>query len=236
MFFHRFAGIFLIPVLAAEGFYVRWKTPRLPEPEGTRFGIKGCGEEISLLVLGDSAALGVGAKKQENALSGQLTDALSEKYRVTWKLFAKNGMRSKGLLWELIHSPFEKFDYVVVSIGTNDVTHGTKKEDWEENLKNLLSLIKGKFRAHRIFLTSIPPMHLFPALPQPLRWWIGKKAEFLNDIMEKVVKRDERTEIVNMETPFEKAYMAEDGFHPSEATYALWGRVMAEAIGKVQGK
>jgi hypothetical protein len=44
-----------------------------------------------LLVVGDSAAAGVGAATQDEALSGQLAVALAPTFRLHWKLLAFTG-------------------------------------------------------------------------------------------------------------------------------------------------
>lgn len=68
--FLKAATITLIPALIIQGKKVKKNTPRLPEPEGVREGITGQGKKLSILILGDSAAAGVGVKTQEDALLG----------------------------------------------------------------------------------------------------------------------------------------------------------------------
>ncbi|MDL2286569.1 SGNH/GDSL hydrolase family protein [Desulfococcaceae bacterium OttesenSCG-928-F15] len=236
MLHYYLAGIFLAPVFLLEGLWVRKITPRLPEPEGPRSGKKGSGAERKIFIMGDSAAAGVGVHRQEEALSGKLTETLSHDCQLVWKLDARTGMRSRELLREILDARFEKFDYALISIGVNDVTHGTGAEAWKKNIQSILELVERKFQVRKIFLTPIPPMHRFPALPQPLRWWIGKRAAFFNRIMEEIAQKNDCVELMHIEIPFEKRYMAEDGFHPSEAAYAIWGLAVAEAIGKFNGE
>ena len=58
------AKVLLGPVLLAQGIYTRRMTPRLPEAEGERQGEAGSGDVLRLLIVGDSAAAGVGAATQ----------------------------------------------------------------------------------------------------------------------------------------------------------------------------
>jgi len=88
---YKFVTIGLAPFFIAQGLYVRHVTTKLPEPSGERSGIYGYGPPLSLLILGDSAASGVGVPTQSKALSGQLITALGSEYRVSWKLIAQNG-------------------------------------------------------------------------------------------------------------------------------------------------
>ena len=73
-------------------------------------------------------------------------------------------------------------------------------------------------------------MHLFPALPQPLRWWLGLKAKSLNSILERMAGHDDDCSVLPMASSFERHYMANDGFHPGEAAYTLWGNELAKVI------
>jgi len=79
------------PIIIAQGRYVKSITPKLPEAAGERSGSSGQGEVLRLLITGDSAAAGVGAENQTQALSGNLVKALSDGYQVDWKLLAKSG-------------------------------------------------------------------------------------------------------------------------------------------------
>jgi lysophospholipase L1-like esterase len=73
-------------------------------------------------------------------------------------------------------------------------------------------------------------MHVFPALPQPLRWYLGTKAALLDDLLARLVGLDARCELLRVDFPVEAGYMASDGFHPGAAAYRLWGSVAAAAI------
>lgn len=227
---YQLARVLLAPVLLGQGLYVRRVTPRLPEPEGLRFGTLGTGPKMKILILGDSAAAGVGAGTQKNALSGRLITALGSSHEVSWKLVAQTGNASSQVLARLRSLPNEVFDTVVVSVGVNDVTSQTGDKKWLHNLKSIIELLKTKFHAKHIILSGLPPMHLFPALPQPLRWWLGLRAKKLSNIMENIARNDKRCTFLSVPFPFEKNLIAEDGFHPGEPAYRLWGEELAKLI------
>ena len=73
---HLVSTVALAPLLFWQGRRVRAEVPRLPEPEGERSGIAGTGAVLRVLVVGDSAAAGVGAATQAEALSGGLISSL----------------------------------------------------------------------------------------------------------------------------------------------------------------
>ncbi|MBN2396886.1 MAG: SGNH/GDSL hydrolase family protein, partial [Deltaproteobacteria bacterium] len=155
----QFAAIGFGPLLLAQGIYVRLVTPRLPEPEGARFGVAGAGEPLRLLITGDSAAAGVGAESQASALSGRLVSLLASSFEVSWKLMARTGNKTRDILDHIESAPHENFDVAILSGGVNDVTAGTPLEKWLGLLGNLCERLQSRFGIQQVFLTSLPPMH-----------------------------------------------------------------------------
>jgi lysophospholipase L1-like esterase len=227
---YEFAAIGLAPFLILQGLYVRCVTPRLPEPSGARSGINGSGPCLKLLILGDSAAAGVGVSTQNQALSGQMVSTLGAEYQVSWKLIAKTGHKAKDVLAELRMASPETFDVVVTSIGVNDVTHGTSTEKWIDQQGQIVELLQSKFHAQHIILSCVPPMHLFPALPQPLRYYLGSRAKQFNNALKKFADGCGACEFVTINFPLESAYMADDGFHPGVPAYTIWASRVAAII------
>ena len=227
---YQFATIGLGPMLLAQGRYVRRVTPRLPEPPGQRQGVDGAGASLRLLILGDSAAAGVGVATQSEALSGQLVSALAPHFRVFWKLVAKTGFTAQEVVKQLETEPRERFDVAVTSTGVNDVTGGTRQGQWLAIQHQLVELLERKFQTRHILLSSIPPMHGFPALPQPLRWYLGKRAGRLNQVLRHWAEPRERCEFVRIDFPLRPELMASDGFHPGVAAYSMWASQLAAII------
>jgi len=225
------ATIGLAPCLIAQGLYVRRVTPRLAEPEGERSGTYGSGPHLKLLILGDSAAAGVGVSTQGQALSGQLVARLGASFEVNWRLMAQTGDKAKQVTAVLQQVAVqEHFDIVVTSIGVNDVTHGTKCKKWISQQGQIVNLLQSKFHVQHIILSGLPPMHLFPALPQPLRWYLGLRARRFNNALKTFAAGCDRCEFVAINFPLEAAYMAADGFHPGALAYSFWAGQLAKII------
>jgi lysophospholipase L1-like esterase len=227
---YRLALILIGPLLFVQGKWVRRVTPKLPEPVGPRSGKSGRGRELSLLIIGDSAAAGVGVKHQYQALSGNLVIPLSSTHGLRWKLFAHTGDTSSQLLEKLHLLPLENFDTAVVSIGVNDVTGLTGSRAWAENVGLIIKVLTEKFGVRRVYVTSIPPMHLFPALPNPLRWWLGLRARQFNVIMSKVIQGQQCCVYVTIPYSDDLSEIASDGFHPGAIAYKVWGDHLAALI------
>lgn len=224
------AKILLGPLLLAQGLYTRRVTPKLPEAEGDRQGEAGSGDVLRLLIVGDSAAAGVGAATQGEALSGRLVARLADDYQLSWKLWAHSGLDSQGLL-ELLeqHAP-EPFDVALLSIGVNDVTSSLTLDQWLARQQRLMTLLCDRFAVRQIVVSPLPPMHLFPALPQPLRWFLGFRARRFNAHLADLAAGVDQCTMLTTPLAPEPGLMASDGFHPGPRLYLQWADDAARVI------
>ena len=228
---HALATIALAPVLLAQGRRVRRTVALLPEPDGARDGASGSGPLLRLLVAGDSAAAGVGAQTQDDALTGRVVAGLAPSFHVRWKLLAFTGATTAGMLDHLEKTPAEHFDVVLTSLGVNDVTGGCSLGHWRRRQEQLIVLLRDKFHARHILLSGLPPMHRFPALPQPLRWYIGSRARDFDRVLSSLARNHASAEFVKLGyAMMDPRAMAADGFHPGPAIYGLWA---AEAVRRI---
>lgn len=222
--------IALAPILLWQGRKVRQRTLRLPEAAGARAGSLGQGAPLRVLLLGDSAAAGVGVSRQEDALAGQLAAQLSSQHQVTWRLLAESGLKCQQLLSKLDDLTAQPYDCVVLSIGVNDVTAGTKDQQWLAQLKQLQERLRRDFHVQHIFISAIPPMQYFTALPAPLSGYLGRRAQRLNRLTAQLAERDDGLYFMPIELGVDPQMLAADGFHPSEQAYRLWAEHLAARI------
>lgn len=220
----------LAPVLLAQGYHVRRITPRLPEAAGPREGQIGRGLPLRLLIAGDSAAAGVGAEHQDDALSGHLTQALAEHFLVNWTLWARTGDTAAELLERIHSTPENRFDVAVISIGVNDVTANRTVQRWLRLLDQIIVSLQQRHRLSHILFSSLPPMQHFPALPQPLRWYLGQRAARYNLALAAHLRGYECVHVAPPEYPDDATLIATDGFHPGPGAYAHWGRQLAAQL------
>lgn len=233
---HLATTLVLGPLLLLQGRHVRRVTPVLPEPPGPREGRAGQGPALRLLILGDSAAAGVGAESQELALSGQLAARLARRFDLRWKLVAQTGATTRDALQTLAALPGERYDVVVTSLGVNDVTGGRSTTRWIADQARLVDLLQTQFGARRILLSALPPMHRFPALPQPLRAYLGAQALRFNAALQAFAAATEGCTWVALDLSADEQDMAHDGFHPGPAIYAAWAERLADQINAQQGR
>jgi len=220
----------LWPIFWLQGKYVRRVTPRMPEAAGCRKGVCGQGSVFRLLVAGDSGAAGVGVATQDEALCGQLVHRLSQHHTVEWCVLAVNGLDSPGLVKLLEDSPTSRFDVVVLSMGANDVTCLCSPQRWVQWQTQLAELVAHRFRPNLLVHSAVPPMHSCMALPQPLRWFLGRWALEMNSRLSGLLSgHQKRTMHWHPETTTSQG-MAADGFHPSSHGYAKWAEGLCQII------
>ncbi|MCJ8513395.1 SGNH/GDSL hydrolase family protein [Acinetobacter lwoffii] len=229
------ATIALIPALVIQGNRVKKNTLRLPEPEGAREGQTGTGNKLSLLILGDSAAAGVGVEHQDDALLGAILHELKDDFEIDWKLQAKTGDTSSKVIHALDQIGVQHYDVIVTSVGVNDVTKLIPVEVWIQKQEQLYSKIQQKFSPKLIIAAGVPPMNMFPALPNPLAWLFGQYAKQMNQQLENFVNQQVNMQWIEYDIEKYRAMnlqMAADGFHPSKEVYTLWGQEVAGKIRK----
>lgn len=224
----------LAPLLVWQGRQVRQRTVRLPEAAGARQGCQGQGQLLRILVLGDSSAAGVGVSRQEDALAGQLAAHLSDEYRVSWQVVAESGITCAQLLNKLDAVLGQPFDCAVVAIGVNDVTARTQDKHWNSQLQRLRERLIMDFQVRHIFLSAIPPMQHFTALPRPLSDYLGRRAQRLNRLTSTMAQQCEDLTLMPMALGTQPEMLAADGFHPSQQAYKLWAEQLVLAIKKTQ--
>ena len=220
----------LAPVIVPQGLWTNLRVPTLPEPPGARQGCVGDGPLLRLLVVGDSAAAGVGVSHQDEALLGQLVSRLAERYRVEYALQAKTGFTTANILRRLEEMPPGQYDVAVTSLGVNDVLALTGLGTWLARQRELRRLLRDKFGVRLTVLSGLPPVHSFPALPQPLRWHLGSRATEFNDALGDAVAAESDARLVNLRFSADAGMMASDGFHPGVPIYAEWAERAAQII------
>lgn len=226
------AKILLGPVLLWQGRRVRATALRLPEAAGPRW-VAGTG--LRLLIVGDSSAAGVGARHQDEALAGRLAQALSMRlgHPVGWQLVATSGHCSEQALAALHAADLNPADVLVTALGVNDVVEQVRPSRALSALDGIHHLARERAGVRLSVHCAAPPMHRFPLLPQPLRWFFGRQAARFNAALNAALAGQPARRVLHLPEAMQRnaaELMAEDGFHPGPRGYALWAEAVADQV------
>ncbi len=222
--------ILMLPLLAAQGAYVRHRALILPEAAGARDGTAGAGRDLNVLIIGDSSAAGVGVDTQDMALSGQLVSRLAHGFRVRWKLEAQTGATTASTIARLADTPRFQADAVVIALGVNDCTRGTTLRRWHTRQTQLYDLLRRDYGARRLYVTAVPPLGQFPLLPDPLRRVLGLHAARMDDVLSRLLDTQPDCTRISIDLPPDPRLMAADGYHPGARVYSDWAQEVARHI------
>ncbi|MGP4714598.1 MULTISPECIES: SGNH/GDSL hydrolase family protein [unclassified Psychrobacter] len=253
--------VLLAPIYLYQGSKVKRDTVRLPEPEGERHGSVSLHSiedsvlpALNLMLVGDSAAAGVGSQTQADALIGKLIPALQDQSIIqamfgvlNWAVQATTGHTSFDILRRLyvLPTPSQSVDVMVLSVGVNDTTSNISERKWQQQLEEIIAIAQRKFGVQTLIFSSLPPMAKMPALPMPLNGYVGAKSDKLDRILQQVC--DKHSDVHYMAADFarmakeygngkpidSKAMFASDGFHPSSLTYGYWALQLSDLISEL---
>lgn len=228
------------PLLWAQGRRVRRVTPRLPEAAGPREGrvapAATADRPLRLLIAGDSAAAGVGVSLLDEAMAGQVPGLLAGRLGrpVAWRLIAANGLDARSLLPRLAEAP-TGLDLALMAIGVNDVTGRRSPARWLDDLEAVRRCLRSRSPGLRLLWSGLPPMHAFPALPRPLRDYLGARARLLDAALAAWVSADPAMRHLPLPDLRGDGMMAPDGFHPGHVGHRRWGELLAAAAAELAG-
>jgi lysophospholipase L1-like esterase len=223
----------LLPLILWQGKRTQKNTPRLPEAQGDHEGfIPGHGEPLRILMLGESTAVGVGVDYLHQGLVGHLTRLFAQDTGrpLHWQLIGQNGATVAELRNRLGAAGAQYFDIAVLAIGVNDAKALRSPRGWRHELGGLLADLHRRQPQARLYLSAMPPLGLFPALPQPLRFVMGIQAARLRQVSEQLVSPLPYARQLHPDFSFAPGLFASDGFHPSEAGYERWAVNLVTAI------
>lgn len=230
------AKLVLSPLLVAQALRTRAKLPVLPEAAGERHGQAGDGPVLRLLITGDSSAAGVGVVHQRHALAGQLVKELAARtrHRVQWRLLARSGLNTAQTLQMLrqenLAAEHPHFDVAVVVTGVNDVVDQVPSRRAVALREALANTLRNGLGVAHVVFAPLPPVHLFPGLPQPLRWVAGTDARRHDRALAEWAATRDDVSRLDIELPLNPGVMADDGFHPGATVYRLCGHAIAQHI------
>ena len=226
-----------LPFVVPQALWVRKTAPRFADAAGPATGFVGASDsaesERRLIAVGDSIVAGVGAPTLEEALVGRLASALAGRLAspVGWQAIGRTGTTSERLLALLPGElPSGPADVVLLNVGVNDLTRITTTRRFLANIHALYDLLRQRYPGALVAINGLPPLGLFPLLPQPLRAVLGLRAAIFNRELARAVAGMPGAVFVPVEFDAEPDSFADDGFHPSAVSYGLFAEHVMETI------
>jgi lysophospholipase L1-like esterase len=185
----------------------------------------------TLLVLGDSLGVGVGADRPEDTIAGRLAAYLEATYVENHSV---SGAEVADLSTQLQKVRLTHYDFVLIQIGGNDILafHDAKRIGRELGL-----MINKLPDASRIIVMSEGDVAGATLFPWVLRFFYYFGSRAYHKEFAKVCPMHGAT-YLNLYQPVRKdpffkhpkKYLAADGLHLSSAGYALWFEKLKEVI------
>jgi lysophospholipase L1-like esterase len=218
-----------LPFLYLQGQYTRLKVGKLPDAQGETTGEIGEGNEtINFLAIGESTIAGVGAKDHTEALTGQFAKYLSKKLgkKVRWHALGVSGITIRRTINELVPKlPETQMESILVGLGGNDVFGLSTPKKFRNDLTELLNILRQNYPNAKIYLSNVPMVRDFIALPNPTRYVLSKVAKMHHFNAKDLISQFENVFYYEPQGKFLAEHFS-DGIHPSAHGYDLWAEEM----------
>jgi len=223
-----------LPLLLMQGRRLDQHIVRLLPARGPRQGsFPGEGAPLRLLTVGESTALGVGVETMQEAVAfhfARLMHAHSGR-AVAWEAAGRPGATvNMGYAHVLPAIEPGPRDIVLLLFGANDVLERRHAGDYVRDMQRFVHGLRERVGPAAVLVSSVPPLGTFPALPQPLRAYLGAWSRWLDLSVERLTLPDVHYAPVRI--PMPPALFASDGFHPSPQGYNIWAESLAASAVK----
>lgn len=222
----------LVGVLAVEAALARRRDYPFQPFERIEHRTPGDGEPLRIAMLGDSTVAGVGVLHVPETLPVQTAQrvaaALARPVEIVG--YGVSGARTSQIL-DMQGQDLERFDVVVVVIGSNDVTHLTPPWTFRGQTGELLDGLPKP-----VVVGGIPLFGGATALDRPLRDAVQGYAAVLRRIQAEVAQERDGVTFVNIAVEASPRFrgvpgaMSSDGFHPAATGYGFWADALAAGI------
>lgn len=218
------------PLLYLQGQLTRRRVGVLPDAAGERIGVSGeSGEPARLLVIGESTVAGLGARTHKEALAGQFASRLAERLgrRVEWSVVGRNGVTARRTIVELVPQvKGERFDYILLGIGGNDVMKLSSPKKWRRDMLDLLGILRRRNPEAVIFISNCPMIVYSPVIPQPIKFLLWELSKMHDANIREFTSGMERVHYYPQPADVTLDGFFADGIHPSEQGYSDWADAM----------
>ena len=202
---------------------------------GRRFERRLAAGTITVLVLGDSTGVGVGARLPEESIAGLLASDFPGADIVN---IAESGARvARAVLQaKACVEAGLRFDIALLHVGANDIVVDTPLDVLAQDCDLLLQEL-GRLTRRTVWLGP-PDLSLAPLFPPPYSWLMGARSRAAIRVFARVAARRD-VAFVDFSAPAHslhfrqgrRAHFAADGFHPNSDSYRYGYAVARSMLG-----
>jgi lysophospholipase L1-like esterase len=195
----------------------------------------GAGPALAMTWLGDSTGAGVGATTAETALPRVVAERVSATLDrpVDLRVLALSGARVDDVATDQAGGVDAEADLVVVTVGSNDVTHLTRVATFRTAYRRMLDRLPD---GARVVLLGVPDMGAVPRLAQPLRAVTGVRGGTIDAVIADLAGDGGLgyVDIAGETGPAFRRhpdrYFAADRYHPDDDGYRLWADAVVPVV------
>lgn len=188
------------------------------------FSVVGNNYTKTLLVLGDSTAVGVGASNSSDSIPAKISSYLGATYVEN---HAVSGSLVRDLSSQIKLLTRDHYNIILLQIGANDIIRFHTIETIEKELDSILFVLTQKSK--KVIFISAGNVGGAPLIPPPLRPFYTRLNLLYHTNFEALAKKHGVTYINMYQDPSvdpfikdPRRHFAEDSFHPSSLGYDIW--------------
>ena len=196
--------------------------------------------EIVYVAVGDSTGVGVGA--EEGGYPARLLKRIRQEHEDARLVnLCVSGATTDDLLREqLAEAISSRPTLITVAIGINDLGNNFTVEKFARNFEEIIKRLKAGTKA-AIVVSNLPDISFAPVVPADMRAGTRSQINRFNERIREIAARHSLALVdAYAEThaiiPEHPEFFSEDGFHPSDAGYEYWAKMMWPAVKAVLGQ
>ena len=187
---------------------------------------------LKILIVGDSTAVGTGARDNTTSTAGWFGQDFPDAHIVN---FSKNGLTLEGLLQDFHPQPGNHYSLIVAQIGANDIMHFTSMEKIKDRLSQVIDRLKPL--GDTLVILHSGHVGLAPIFSWPSDEILGWRSRKVREIYQQVA-RSKGILYVDLYTERHndlflkdiKRYYSADLLHPSGYGYRHWYQRIRETL------
>lgn len=188
---------------------------------------------VTLLVLGDSTAVGVGAIESTDTVAALFAERIGA---TSVENYAVSGAKIADLHEQIAQATQDRYDYILMQVGGNDIIAFHSAQSAAEDLEAVVATLP---ETENLLVLSAGNVGGVPLFPWFIRPFYTARTLAYHDVFTNIIERHNGT-YVNLyippnEDPFVQepnVYLAADGLHPSSKGYAFWFIKIVDARNK----